>query len=338
MTIQVELRELRSEVMGIDREIPVLGGSCREYVNLDNAATTPVVRPVLDAVNRFFPWYSSVHRGTGFKSQLSTEIYEECRRIIAKFVGADPEKDIVIFCKHATEALNKISYRFQVPEGSVVLTSPMEHHANDLPWRRQSGIPGMTFYAHPPQDDSSRIGVIAFNIEGMKDFLVAAILGYEAGIGVRSGCFCVHPYLKRLLRVPPDEIRRLEEEAIAGKKVNLPGAVRVSFGFHNVTEEVDCLIDALKRISPLTIAIGMCKMKLLGCSPLWGGGPISTGTSTSSERRHSADGELLREDDEPMDDGLRSGRRLTCCRALVGTADGGHTMQTSEDVYGNDAN
>lgn len=55
MAIQVELRELRSEVMGIDGEIPVLGGSCREYVNLDNAATTPVVRPVLDALKRISP-------------------------------------------------------------------------------------------------------------------------------------------------------------------------------------------------------------------------------------------------------------------------------------------
>jgi cysteine desulfurase/selenocysteine lyase len=60
------------EIVGVDASVPVLDGTMRRYVNLDNAASTPPLVAVRDAVERFIPWYSSVHRGTGFKSQLST--------------------------------------------------------------------------------------------------------------------------------------------------------------------------------------------------------------------------------------------------------------------------
>ena len=51
----------------------------RAYVNLDNAASTPALREVLDTVNHFMSWYSSVHRGTGFKSRVATQAYDEAR-------------------------------------------------------------------------------------------------------------------------------------------------------------------------------------------------------------------------------------------------------------------
>ncbi|MHB8323215.1 MAG: aminotransferase class V-fold PLP-dependent enzyme, partial [Candidatus Dormibacteria bacterium] len=60
------------ELVGFDQWVPLVTGSRRRYVNLDYAASTPVLRPVKDAVDALIPWYSSVHRGAGYKSQVST--------------------------------------------------------------------------------------------------------------------------------------------------------------------------------------------------------------------------------------------------------------------------
>ena len=122
------------EVVGTDALVPTLDGARRPYVNLDNAASTPALVAVLDAVDRFTPWYSSVHRGTGYKSQLSTRAYEAAREAVAAFVSADLERQSVIFVRNTTEGLNKVA-RALAPSGPVVFTTAMEHHANLLPWQ-----------------------------------------------------------------------------------------------------------------------------------------------------------------------------------------------------------
>ena len=64
--------DLRARIVGLDRAVPLLDGRRVPYVNLDNAASTPALVDVARAVDEFMPFYSSVHRGTGFKSRLST--------------------------------------------------------------------------------------------------------------------------------------------------------------------------------------------------------------------------------------------------------------------------
>ena len=59
-----------ARVIGADTVVPCADGRARRYVNLDYAASTPVMAAVWDAVERFMPWYSSVHRGSGLKSPL----------------------------------------------------------------------------------------------------------------------------------------------------------------------------------------------------------------------------------------------------------------------------
>jgi len=132
---RLSIHNVRDNIVGIAAQVPLLDGSHRTYVNFDNAASTPALRPVSDKVNEFLTWYSSVHRGTGFKSQLSTRIYEEARRVVCSFVGADPATHVVIFGKNSTEALNKLARRLPLVAGDVILTTLMEHHSNDLPWR-----------------------------------------------------------------------------------------------------------------------------------------------------------------------------------------------------------
>jgi selenocysteine lyase/cysteine desulfurase len=95
---------------------------------------------VRDKVDEFLTWYSSVHRGTGFKSQIATEAYELAHDVIACFVGANPQTNTVILGKNTTEAINKLARRFPLEPDDVVLCSLMEHHSNDLPWRQQARL------------------------------------------------------------------------------------------------------------------------------------------------------------------------------------------------------
>jgi selenocysteine lyase/cysteine desulfurase len=128
-------RDLRDLVVGGHTMVPVLDGTLRPYINLDNAASTPIARPVKAKVDESLEWYSAVHRGAGFKSQVSSLAYEQARDIIAHFVGADPAERACIFVRNATEALNRCSGRFHFHKDDVVLTTLMEHHSNMLTWR-----------------------------------------------------------------------------------------------------------------------------------------------------------------------------------------------------------
>ena len=126
---------------GIDVEVPTLNGGHRKYINFDNAASTPPFKAVQNAVNEFMVYYSSVHRGTGYKSQLSTHAYEAARQAVLQFVGADPNYHTCIFGKNTTEAINKLAKRFPfTPQRNIVITSSMEHHSNDLPWRAAANV------------------------------------------------------------------------------------------------------------------------------------------------------------------------------------------------------
>lgn len=430
-----ETTDFRSLFVGTETKVPLLDGRRQPYINLDNAASTPALRFVQQTIDAFLPFYSSVHRGTGYKSQISTFAYEHARHSLLKFLGADPRDHTCIFGKNTTEAINKLARRFPfTPDRNVVITTGMEHHSNDLPWRRiantlhvsltadgrldeadfdnklslyagrialvaitgasnvtgflnpihilaekahhagaqvlvdcaqlaphrkidmrplddpahldyvtvsahkmyapfgtgalvgrrdtfETGDPDMpgggtveivtlddVVWAEPPDRDEAgspntlgaialdaaiqqlsaigmdhvaaheadltaytleklsglpgiriygdresgkahqRLGVIPFEIEGISHFLVAAVLGYEFGIGVRSGCFCAHPYILHLLGLTSQEAEKVRQTMLAGDKSGMPGMVRASFGLYNTFDDVDVLIDSLKHI------------------------------------------------------------------------------------------
>ncbi|MFW6279323.1 MAG: aminotransferase class V-fold PLP-dependent enzyme [Bacillota bacterium] len=134
----------RHLVCGTQKKAPLEGGDLKTYINFDNAASTPPLKPVLEKINEFAPWYSSVHRGQGYKSQLSTNLYEKVRDIVAEFVNTSREKNTVIFTTNTTAAINKLAYKMQNREQienekkvkkRIIITSRMEHHSNLLPWR-----------------------------------------------------------------------------------------------------------------------------------------------------------------------------------------------------------
>ena len=125
-------------VVGANTEVPVYDGRRVRYVNLDSAASTPALSRVHSAVEDFLPWYSSVHRGSGYKSRLSTHLYEHARDVVMRFVNGNATTHEVVFVRNATEALNLLAYHLVLEADELVLTTRMEHHSNLLPWYRHA--------------------------------------------------------------------------------------------------------------------------------------------------------------------------------------------------------
>jgi cysteine desulfurase/selenocysteine lyase len=431
----VAIAPLRQRIVGHDQLVPLLDGRLVPYVNLDNAASTPALQEAMDAVTHLMPYYASVHRGTGFKSRLCTVAYDQAHEIVAEFVGADLRTNTVIFGKNTTEAINKLSFRLPANRDHVVITTQLEHHSNDLPWRarfpvvhvralpdgrfdeahfdqllasyagrialvavsgasnvsgfiqpihrlaakthaagarilvdaaqlaphrrvemlpdddpehldfvvlsahkmyapfgtgaligpkeaflhsapeypgggtvdvvtldevhwagvpdreeagspnvvgavamaaaaqalmavgmdavaaheqellayaieRMQAVPGIQIYGETdPARLHEKVGVIPFNLAGVSHFLLAAILGYEGGIGVRSGCFCAHPYVVHLLNLDEHTAHTWRNQLLEGDKSDMPGMVRASFGCYSNHDDIDRLVEMLQRIA-----------------------------------------------------------------------------------------
>ncbi|GAA1259037.1 aminotransferase class V-fold PLP-dependent enzyme [Sphaerisporangium rubeum] len=130
------------EVLGADLQVPVKGGRLLNYANLDNAASAPCLAAVNDAVAAALPAYSSVHRGAGYASQLTTARYEQARHTVRSFAGARRD-DAVVFTRNTTDAANLLARC--LPEGTTVVVFGTEHHASLLPWQDAVRLPAPEF-------------------------------------------------------------------------------------------------------------------------------------------------------------------------------------------------
>jgi selenocysteine lyase/cysteine desulfurase len=121
-------------LVGAGLAVPIAPAGSVPYCNLDYAASTPPLEAVAAAVAAFLPWYSSVHRGAGFKSRVATAAYDGARESVRRFVGARPD-DLVLFTRNTTDSLNLLERA--LPAELPVVSFAFEHHANLLPWRRR---------------------------------------------------------------------------------------------------------------------------------------------------------------------------------------------------------
>ena len=113
-------------------------GSSVEYAHLDHGATTPAFRAVADEVAASAVTYSSVHRGAGFASRVTSSRYEAARESVASFVGARAD-DHVVFTRNTTDSFNLLARA--LPEGTTVFVFGSEHHAALLPWSDAVRLP-----------------------------------------------------------------------------------------------------------------------------------------------------------------------------------------------------
>lgn len=127
----------------IRRDFPLLEN--RDIAYLDNGATTQKPIQVINAVKEFYEKYNAnPHRGAYNLSVEATEVYENNRTKIAKFINAKHREEI-IFSKNATESLNLIAYSYgmdNLKKDDEVVISIMEHHSNLVPWQKVTKMIG----------------------------------------------------------------------------------------------------------------------------------------------------------------------------------------------------
>ncbi|MGP3685493.1 aminotransferase class V-fold PLP-dependent enzyme [Streptomyces sp. IBSNAI002] len=118
-------------VLGRDITVPLVTGGEVTYAALDYAASAPALQRVWDDVAAYAPYYGSVHRGAGYLSQLSTDLFEQSRATVAQFLDCRPA-DQVVFTRSTTDSLNLLAA--VLPDGCQVFVFETEHHASLLPW------------------------------------------------------------------------------------------------------------------------------------------------------------------------------------------------------------
>ncbi|KIZ18185.1 aminotransferase class V-fold PLP-dependent enzyme [Streptomyces natalensis] len=124
-------------VLGRDVLVPLVTGGEAVYAALDYAASAPALQRVWDDVAAYAPYYGSVHRGAGYLSQLSTDLFENSRTTIADFLGCRAD-DQVVFTRSTTDSLNLLAA--VLPQGTRVFVFETEHHASLLPWEQRAGV------------------------------------------------------------------------------------------------------------------------------------------------------------------------------------------------------
>ena len=136
------------DVRQIRKDFPILAREVngKPLVYLDNGASSQKPDVVIDAVTRAYKdEYANVHRGLHYLSNVATEKYESVRGIVAKFLNASDENEIILN-SGTTEGINMVAYGWameHMKKGDNIVLSVMEHHANIVPWhflRERMGI------------------------------------------------------------------------------------------------------------------------------------------------------------------------------------------------------
>ena len=146
------------DINTIRNDFPILGRKVydRPLVYLDNAATTQKPRCVVEAItDEYYNVNANVHRGVHYLSQQATDLHEEAREKVRRFINARSTSEI-IFTRGTTESLNLVASSFCdefMQEGDEVIVSVMEHHSNIVPWQLQAAKKGISMRVIPMTDE-----------------------------------------------------------------------------------------------------------------------------------------------------------------------------------------
>lgn len=159
------------EIDRIRRDFPILQERVNGHplVYLDSGATSQRPLAVLDAERTFATTLNAaVHRGAHTLAAEATEVFEEARATVARFIGADAGE--LVWTSNATEAVNLVAYALsnasagrggaaaaslRLGPGDEIVTTEMEHHANLVPWQELAARTGATLRVIPLDDDGA---------------------------------------------------------------------------------------------------------------------------------------------------------------------------------------
>jgi cysteine desulfurase / selenocysteine lyase len=261
----VALTEQRSaglDVARVRKDFPILERTVegKPLVYLDSAATSQKPNQVIDAEADFYRQHNAnAHRGIYLLAEETTELYEQARVRLARFIGA-PDPSTIVFTRGTTESTNLVAYawgRKFLREGDEILLSEMEHHSNIVPWQLAARDTGAVLRYLPLTDDGlldlSDLGSVL--TEKTK---LLAITGMSNSLGT----------------LPP--VRQLADAAHAvGALVLVDGAQLVPHVPVDVTE-LDCdvlTISGHKMLGPTASGGLYAKRELLeSMDPFLGGG------------------------------------------------------------------
>lgn len=148
------------DINKVREDFPILSRTVygRPLVYFDNAATTQKPRCVVEAMTEeYYNVNANVHRGVHYLSQQATDLHEQARETVRKFINA-PSASEVIFTRGTTESANLVVSSFAeafMSEGDEVIISTVEHHSNIVPWQLQAAKRGIAIRVIPMNDDGS---------------------------------------------------------------------------------------------------------------------------------------------------------------------------------------
>ena len=151
------------DIQKIREDFPILSRMVynKPLVYLDNAATTQKPLCVLDAMREeYLNVNANVHRGVHYLSQQATDLHEEARETVRRFINA-PSTSEIIFTRGTTEGLNLVAASFteeMMKEGDEVIVSVMEHHSNIVPWQLQVAKKGIAIRVIP-MDETGKLDI-----------------------------------------------------------------------------------------------------------------------------------------------------------------------------------
>ena len=148
-----DLEQIRQDFPILQRQ--VYG---RPLVYLDNGATTQKPRCVVEAMTEeYYNVNANVHRGVHFLSQKATDLHEQSRETVRRFLNANSVNEI-IFTRGTTESMNLVASCFSeafMQEGDEVIISTLEHHSNIVPWQLAQNRKGIKLRVIPITDEGN---------------------------------------------------------------------------------------------------------------------------------------------------------------------------------------
>lgn len=141
MDVSDNYNKYRDLFIGVDNPVKLSNGNIAMPIGFDNGATTPSFKSSYKTLHDGLITYGAVARGTGQKSEITTKKYEKARKIILDFFNlGNDSRYTVVFGKTTTECMNLLANILIKDKNEKIITTRMEHHANDLPWRYSATV------------------------------------------------------------------------------------------------------------------------------------------------------------------------------------------------------